>query len=91
MLLRDDQACGIWPSLQTHRVDSTLKRRGNGRFHAVSTRNLCGVLVGLAQFSRSPLPICRHLRALICELTLTTAPARSPTPCLDVPSGIMNA
>ena len=24
-------------TLQTHHVDSTLKRRGNGRFHVVST------------------------------------------------------
>ena len=34
-------------SLQTHQVDSTLKRRGNGRFHVVSTWNLRGVFVGL--------------------------------------------
>ena len=26
-------------SLQTHHVDSTLKRRGNGRFHVVSMWN----------------------------------------------------
>ena len=30
-------------SLQTHHVDSTLKRRGNGRFHVVSTWNTCCV------------------------------------------------
>ena len=34
-------------SLQTHQVDSTLKRRGNGRFHVVSTCNPRGVFVGL--------------------------------------------
>ena len=33
-------------SLQTHPVDSTLKRRGHGRFHVVSTWNPCGVFVG---------------------------------------------
>ena len=34
-------------SLQTHHVNSTLKRRGNGRFHVVSTWNSRGVFVGL--------------------------------------------
>ena len=34
-------------SLQTHHVDSTLKRRGNGRLHVVSTWNPRGVFVGL--------------------------------------------
>ena len=34
-------------SLQTHHVDSTLKRRGNGRFHVVSTWNPRGVFVGI--------------------------------------------
>ena len=34
-------------SLQTHRMDSTLKRRGNDRFHVVSTWNPRGVFVGL--------------------------------------------
>ena len=33
-------------SLQTHHMDSTLKRRGNDRFHVVSTWNLRGVFVG---------------------------------------------
>ena len=33
-------------ALQTHHVDSTLKRRGNGRFHVVSTWNRRGVFVG---------------------------------------------
>ena len=33
-------------SLQTHHVDSTLKRRGNDRFHVVSTWNPRGVFVG---------------------------------------------
>ena len=33
--------------LQTHHVDSTLKRRGNGRFHVVSTWNPRGVFVGV--------------------------------------------
>ena len=32
-------------SLQTHHVDSTLKRRGNGRFHVVPTWNPRGVFV----------------------------------------------
>ena len=31
---------------QTHHVDSTLKRRGNGRFYVVSTWNPRGVFVG---------------------------------------------
>ena len=34
-------------SLQTHHVDSTLKRRGNSRFHVVSTCNPRGVFIGL--------------------------------------------
>ena len=34
-------------SLQTQLVYFTMKRRGNGRFHAVSTWNTCGVLVGI--------------------------------------------
>ena len=34
-------------SLQTHHADSTLKRRGNGRFHVASTWNLRGVFVGV--------------------------------------------
>ena len=34
-------------TLQTLHVDSTLKRRGNGRFHVVSTWNPRGVFVGL--------------------------------------------
>ena len=33
-------------ALQTHHVDFTLKRRGNGRFHIVSTWNPRGVFVG---------------------------------------------
>ena len=33
-------------TLQTHHVDSTLKRCGNGRFHVVSTWNPRGVFVG---------------------------------------------
>ena len=33
-------------SLQTHHVDSTLKRRGNDRFRVVSTWNPRGVFVG---------------------------------------------
>ena len=33
-------------TLQTHHVDSTLKRRGNGRFDVVSTWNPRGVFVG---------------------------------------------
>ena len=32
---------------QTYHVYPTLKRRGNGRFHVVSTRNTCGVFVGI--------------------------------------------
>ena len=35
-------------SLQTHHVDSTLKRRGNDRFHVVLTWNPRGVFVGIA-------------------------------------------
>ena len=33
-------------TLQTHHVDSTLKQRGNDRFHVVSTWNPRGVFVG---------------------------------------------
>ena len=33
-------------TLQTHHVDSTLKRRGNGRFHVISTWNPREVFVG---------------------------------------------
>ena len=37
----------IWgKTLQAHHVDSTLKQRGNGRFHVVSTWNPRGVFVG---------------------------------------------
>ena len=36
----------ILKTLQTNHVDSTLKRRGNGRFHVVSTWNPRGVFVG---------------------------------------------
>ena len=43
-----DGAFSLWVSLtlQTHHVDSTLKRCGNGRFHVVSTWNPRGVFVG---------------------------------------------
>ena len=34
-------------SIQTHHVDSMLKRRGNGRFHFVSTWNTHSVFVGM--------------------------------------------
>ena len=33
-------------TLQTHHVNSTLKRRGNGRSHVISTWNPRGVFVG---------------------------------------------
>ena len=36
-----------WISQQTHHMASTLKRRGNDRFHAVSTWNPRGVFVDL--------------------------------------------
>ena len=36
----------ILPTLQTHHVYSTLKRRGNDRFHVSSTWNTLGVFVG---------------------------------------------
>ena len=39
-------------SLQTHLVYSTLKRRGSGRFHVVSTWNTRGVLVGILDKSK---------------------------------------
>ena len=38
-------------SLQTHHVDSTLKRRGNDRFHVISTWNPRGVFVGMVDLS----------------------------------------
>ena len=34
-------------TLQTHHVDSTLKQRGNDRFHVVSTWNPGSVFVGI--------------------------------------------
>ena len=37
-------------SLQTHNVYSTLKCRGNGRFHVVSTWNTRSVFVGVYNF-----------------------------------------
>ena len=39
------------PSLQTHHVESTFKRRGNGRFHVASTWNPRGVFVAIIAFS----------------------------------------
>ena len=36
----------IQVALQTHHVDYTLTRRGNDRFHVVSTWNPLGVFVG---------------------------------------------
>ena len=33
-------------TLQSHHMDSTSKRRGNGRFHVVSTWNPRGMFVG---------------------------------------------
>ena len=38
--------CKQVPTLQTHHVDSTLKRHGNDCFHIVSTWNPRGVFVG---------------------------------------------
>ena len=34
-------------SLQTYHLDSTLKRRGNSRFHVILTWNPRGVFVGV--------------------------------------------
>ena len=39
-------------TLQTHHVYSTLKRRGNDRFHVVSTSNTRGVFVGESLFNK---------------------------------------
>ena len=39
-------------SLQTHHVYSTLKRRGNDRFHVISTWNTRGVFVGSIKETR---------------------------------------
>ena len=46
----------MWRSrtLQTHHVYSTLKRRGNDRFHVVSTWNTRGVFVGKDLFYDLP-------------------------------------
>ena len=46
--------------LQTHHVDSTLKRRGNGRFHVVSTLNPSGVFVGYFHFSTFLNVVCLY-------------------------------
>ena len=35
-----------WNALQTYHVYFTLKRRGNGLFHVISTWNICGVFLG---------------------------------------------
>ena len=45
---RVDSVSEVMPesTIQTHHVDSTLKRRGNDRFHVVSTWNPRGVFVG---------------------------------------------
>ena len=40
-------------TLQTHHVYSTLKGRGNDRFHVVLTRNTRGVFAGNALFDRT--------------------------------------
>ena len=50
---------GITP--QTHHVDSTLKRRGNGRFHGVSTWNPRGVFVGLLEGIQQVLSFTRSI------------------------------
>ena len=39
-----------WRWLQTHHVDSTLKRLGNDRFHVVSPWNPRGVFIGEFNF-----------------------------------------
>ena len=50
--IRDMKNCQWWmltenyATLQTHHADCTLKWRGNGHFHVVSTRNPWGVFVG---------------------------------------------
>ena len=46
--------CSSWPlTLQILHVYSTLKRRGNVRFHVVSTWNTRGVFVGNYRWSGS--------------------------------------
>ena len=47
-------------SLQTHHVYSTLKQRGIGCFHVISTWNACGVFVGITVGLRHWYPILMH-------------------------------
>ena len=57
-------------SLQTHHVDSTLKRRGSGRFHVVSTWNTRGVFVGI-NFEYSNFNIENYSVSVDVKLLLT--------------------
>ena len=69
---------GTW-TLQTHHVYFTLKRRGNDRFHVVSTCNTRGVFVGKSIASLWPRFLSRLLprsQERIQELQLKKAVAR---------------
>ena len=60
-------------TLQTHHVYSTLKRRGNGRFHVISTWNTSGVFVGYLRPCQTSMadPFCEdgslHLEVIFSE------------------------
>ena len=49
-------------TLQTHHVYSTLKRRGNDRFHVVSTWNTRGVFVGKGLAQGSSCEFCEMFK-----------------------------
>ena len=52
-------------TLQTHHVYSTLKRRGNGRIHVVSTWNTRGVFVGEIRVLQSTKDLTRFCSVLV--------------------------
>ena len=60
-------------SLQTHHVYSTLKRRRNGRFHVVSTRNTRGVFVYFRDFE------IRDFRILHLSVGISLVICRKPS------------
>ena len=54
-------------TINWHNLYSTLKQRGNGRFHIVSTRNTCGVFVGnvFGRYLRHIVTSKQHLQLYI--------------------------
>ena len=59
-------ACFEWATtLQRHHVYSMLKRRGNGRFQVISTRNTRNVFGGYPRWSRSA--YANAIELFLCE------------------------